>query len=170
MKKMDLNTLVQALAMFGVMGSLIFVGLQMKQSQEIALAAQNSVRTGYFLAAIDSLAEQGLSYHEYLLQVNGVKPPTKEYEWLTHNQTHAFWFIAENDFLQHELGLIDDGVWKAKLAVYQLACRMTLSDSRDIYLLRRPMLNPRFVALIEEGQPSCAPDKDSKRLSLIEKG
>ena len=33
MKKIDLNTLVQALAMFGVMGSLIFVGLQMKQSQ-----------------------------------------------------------------------------------------------------------------------------------------
>ena len=150
------------------MGSLIFVGLQMKQSQEIALAAQNSVRTGYFLAAIDSLAEQGLSYHEYLLQVNGVKPATKEYEWLSHNQTHAFWFIAENDFLQHELGLIDENVWKAKLAVYQLACRIALSDSRDIYLLRRPMLNPRFVALIEEGQPSCTPDKNSMRLSLIE--
>ena len=154
--------------MFGVMGSLIFVGLQMKQSQEIALAAQNSVRTGYFLAAIDSLAEQGLSYHEYLLQVNGVKPATKEYEWLTHNQTHAFWFIAENDFLQHELGLIDENVWKAKLAIYQLACRIALSDSRDIYLLRRPMLNPRFVALIEEGQPSCTPDKNSMRLSLME--
>ena len=154
--------------MFGVMGSLIFVGLQMKQSQEIALAAQNSVRTGYFLAAIDSLAEQGLSYHEYLLQVNGVKPATKEYEWLTHNQTHAFWFIAENDFLQHELGLIDENVWKAKLAIYQLACRVALSDSRDIYLLRRPMLNPRFVALIEEGQPSCTPDKNSMRLSLME--
>ncbi len=168
MKKIDLNTIVQTLAMFGVMGSLIFVGLQMKQSQEIALAAQNSVRTGYFLAAIDSLAEQGLSYHEYLLQVNGVKPATKEYEWLTHNQTHAFWFIAENDFLQHELGLIDENVWKAKLAVYQLACRIALSDSRDIYLLRRPMLNPRFVALIEEGQPSCTPDKNSMRLSLIE--
>ena len=168
MKKIDLNTIVQTLAMFGVMGSLIFVGLQMKQSQEIALAAQNSVRTGYFLAAIDSLAEQGLSYHEYLLQVNGVKPATKEYEWLSHNQTHAFWFIAENDFLQHELGLIDENVWKAKLAVYQLACRIALSDSRDIYLLRRPMLNPRFVALIEEGQPSCTPDKNSMRLSLIE--
>ena len=168
MKKIDLNTIVQTLAMFGVMGSLIFVGLQMKQSQEIALAAQNSVRTGYFLAAIDSLAEQGLSYHEYLLQVNGVKPATKEYEWLTHNQTHAFWFIAENDFLQHELGLIDENVWKAKLAIYQLACRVALSDSRDIYLLRRPMLNPRFVALIEEGQPSCTPDKNSMRLSLME--
>ena len=168
MKKIDLNTIVQTLAMFGVMGSLIFVGLQMKQSQEIALAAQNSVRTGYFLAAIDSLAEQGLSYHEYLLQVNGVKPATKEYEWLTHNQTHAFWFIAENDFLQHELGLIDENVWKAKLAIYQLACRIALSDSRDIYLLRRPMLNPRFVALIEEGQPSCTPDKNSMRLSLME--
>jgi len=179
MKKIDLNTLVQTLAMFGVMGSLIFVGLQMKQSQEIALAAQNSVRTGYFLAAIDSLAEQGLSYHEYLLQVNGVKPATKEYQWLTHNQSHAFWFIAENDFLQHELGLVDDNIWKAKLSIYQMACRMTMSDSisdsirrtgREIYLLRRPMLNPRFVALIEEGQPSCAPDKNSKRLSSVENG
>ena len=170
MKKMDLNTLVQTLAMFGVMGSLIFVGLQMKQSQEIALAAQNSVRTGYFLAAIDSLAEQGLDYHEYLLQVNGVKPATKEYEWLTHNQTHAFWFIAENDFLQHDLGLIDETVWEAKLAIYSRACSSARGASREIYLLRRPMLNPRFVTLIEEGQPSCTPDKNSKRLSLVEKG
>ena len=160
MKKINLNTVVQTLGMLGVIGSLIFVGLQMKQSQEIALAAQNSVRTGYFLASIDSLAEQGLDYHEYLLQVNGVKPATKEYEWLRHNQTHAFWFIAENDFLQNELGLIDDSVWQAKLAVYQMACRMTLLNSRDIYLLRRPMLNSRFVALIEESQPSCAPDQN----------
>ena len=164
MKKMDLNTVVQALATFGVMGSLIFVGLQMKQSQEIALAAQNSARTGFFLSAIDSLAEQGLSYHESLLQVNGVKPATKEYEWLLHNQAHAFWFIAENDFLQHELGLLDDNVWTAKLAIYQMACRpmsdSTFQTGREIYILRRPMLNPRFVALIEEGRPSCAPNKN----------
>ena len=99
----DFNTVVQALGILGVMGFLIVLGLQMKQSQEIALAAQNSVRTGYFLAAIDSLAEQGLSYHEYLLQVNGVKPANKDYDWLTHSQTPAFfWFTAETDFLQHD--------------------------------------------------------------------
>ena len=39
-EKIDLNTAVQTLAMIGVMGSLIFVGLQMKQSQEIAGSAE----------------------------------------------------------------------------------------------------------------------------------
>ena len=78
MKKMDLNTLVQALAMFGVMGSLIFVGLQMKQSQEIALAAQNTTRVGFYLAAIDSLAEQRMSYQTMLRQNRGLEPATED--------------------------------------------------------------------------------------------
>ena len=30
-------------------------------------------------------------------------PVTDDYRWLKENQTHALWFIAENDYLQHFL-------------------------------------------------------------------
>ena len=158
MKKMDLNTLVQALAMFGVMGSLIFVGLQMKQSQEIALAAQNTTRVGFYLAAIDSLAEQRMSYQTMLRQNRGLEPATEDYRWFKENQAHALWFIAENDYLQHSLGLMDQDVWKAKLAILRL--NYNRCATREIYELRRPFFDQRFVDLIESIPDECAKTND----------
>ena len=158
MKKIDLNTLVQALAMFGVMGSLIFVGLQMKQSQEIALAAQNTTRVGFYLAAIDSLAEQRMSYQTMLRQNRGLEPATEDYRWFKENQAHALWFIAENDYLQHSLGLMDQDIWKAKLAVFRL--NYNRCATREIYELRRPFFDQRFVGLIESIPDECAKTND----------
>ena len=40
MKKVSLDTWIQLLGMVGLLGGLIFVGLEMKQSQLIALAGQ----------------------------------------------------------------------------------------------------------------------------------
>ena len=44
MNKIELNDWLQILGMFGVIASLIFVGLQMRQSQQIALAGQVQAR------------------------------------------------------------------------------------------------------------------------------
>ena len=38
MKKVSLDTWIQLLGMFGLLGGLVFVGLEMRQSQRIALA------------------------------------------------------------------------------------------------------------------------------------
>ena len=44
MKKVSLDTWIQLLGMVGLLGGLIFVGLEMRQSQRIALAAQVQAR------------------------------------------------------------------------------------------------------------------------------
>ena len=44
MKKINTNALLQFLGALGVIGSLIFVGLEMRQSQRIAIAAQIQAR------------------------------------------------------------------------------------------------------------------------------
>ena len=44
MKKVSLDTWVQLLGMVGLLGGLVFVGLEMQQSQRIALAAQVQAR------------------------------------------------------------------------------------------------------------------------------
>ena len=48
MKKIDsamIDSLIQLLAMIGIIGSLIFVGLEMRQNYEIALGNQHQGRT-----------------------------------------------------------------------------------------------------------------------------
>ena len=40
MKKVSLDTWIQLLGMIGLLGGLIFVGLEMQQSQRIAVASQ----------------------------------------------------------------------------------------------------------------------------------
>ena len=44
MTRISIENLIQLLAMIGIIGSLIFVGLEMRQSQMIALAAQSQAR------------------------------------------------------------------------------------------------------------------------------
>ena len=157
MKKIDLNTFVQAIAMLGVMGSLIFVGLQMRQSQELALAAQNTERANMRLASIDSLAEQGMSYHTMLKQIYKMEPFTEDYRWLIENQGHAHWFIAENDYLQHALGLMDDNIWEARLAGFRVI--YNICEVRELYAIRRPTFDKRFVEMIESTPDEC-PETD----------
>ena len=57
MKKIDINALIQLLGMVGIIVSLIFVGLEMRQSQNIALAAQQQSRTEIFTNLVQSLNE-----------------------------------------------------------------------------------------------------------------
>ena len=45
MGKVSLDTWIQLLGMIGLLGGLIFVGLEMRQSQTIALGAQQHART-----------------------------------------------------------------------------------------------------------------------------
>ena len=52
MKKVDSNTLIQFIGMVGIMASLVFVGLQMRQSQQIALANLSATTTSFFLSGI----------------------------------------------------------------------------------------------------------------------
>ena len=45
MRKIAIEDLIQLLGMVGIIGSLIFVGLEMRQSRNIALVAQQHART-----------------------------------------------------------------------------------------------------------------------------
>ena len=49
MKKLEINDFIQIAGMFGIIGSLIFVGLQMKQTQTIALGEQIQARNQMLL-------------------------------------------------------------------------------------------------------------------------
>ena len=62
MKKPDINAIVQLLGMLGIILSLIFVGLEMRQSQRIAIADQQQGRAAIANDFITPFLENGLDF------------------------------------------------------------------------------------------------------------
>ena len=60
MKREVVQDLVQFLGMIGIIGSLIFVGLQMQQTQQIAIAGQVQARAEMFVNRIMAGLEEGI--------------------------------------------------------------------------------------------------------------
>ena len=61
MKKVDFNFLIQLLGMIGIIGSLLFVGLEMRQSQRIALAGHQQDRMAVFVDITNTFTEAGIN-------------------------------------------------------------------------------------------------------------
>ena len=57
MRKIDIQDLIQLLGMIGVIGSLVFVGLEMRQSQTIARATQQQDRAAILVDVVNSFYE-----------------------------------------------------------------------------------------------------------------
>ena len=153
MRKIDIQDLIQLLGMVGIIGSLIFVGLEMRQSQRIALAGQQALRTQFFLDGVDALSEPQKSMQKLTGMSLGDIPVTEDYEWVLENVMHRNWWIFENDFVQYDLGLMDENVWQAKLNGMALAYNFCLM--RPVYDSRRNVLDARLINLIEQFPDEC---------------
>ena len=125
MKKININILIQLIGMLGVIGSLIFVGMQMRQSQQIALASQHQARTQMWMDQVNTHTEAGLAYRNYEAQEL----------YVAVNQLHAALPIFENDFVQNELGLMEEELWQEKQGVIEMlggVCEMQLILPDDL--------------------------------------
>ena len=64
MKKVSLATWIQLLGMSSVVAGLVFVGLEMQQTQRIALATETSNRMYQVLQTIRTSSEVGLDWNK----------------------------------------------------------------------------------------------------------
>ena len=142
MKKVSLDTWIQLSGMIGLLGGLIFVGLEMQQNQRIALAAQQTARVELFSNMVNSLTESGVNYQSVNTS-DEVFDPQK-------NVRHQLLWIFENDYLQYSLGLMDESIWQSKLRV------MLGNFSRcgnEVFLQRKSSLDEDLVSLINAAMP-----------------
>ena len=135
MKKVSLDVWIQLIGMLSIVASLIFVGMEMRQSQRIALAAQQTARVQIFTEIVTGMTESGLAW----------LGPNEDYA--TSNRTNQMLWIYENDYLQYRLGLMDESVWQAKLRI--LVTTMRGCRGREIFEVRREGLDERLVSLID---------------------
>ena len=154
MRKVSLDTWIQLLGMLSVLAGLLFVGLEMRQSQQIALAAQQQARMEVFVDAVGIMSDGGVSYQNFLS--NGI---TEENETHIENFFHQLWWIFENVFLQYNLGLMDESVWEAKLRAiiqtYNSSNSWSCSRARRIWNNRKDVIDPELVSLVESFSVEC---------------
>ena len=147
--KVSFDTWVQLLGMLGVLGGLVFVGLEMQQTQNIALAEQQQTRMQTWIGIVNVFTETGLDWQDII-----AGNVTEENDFAYSNVTHQLLWAMENDFIQNKLGLMSESSWQARLVSMEIiynTCR-----NRPIFAARIGMLDPEFVQLLTSFTDECA--------------
>ena len=150
MKKINTNALLQFLGALGVIGSLIFVGLEMRQSQRIAIAAQIQARSNTMVEALATYTEAGIDWAAALF--GGEVALSKE-EIARKNIYQAQWFLFETDFFQYSVGLMTQPVWEAKLVM--IGRLVDQCDLRNVLEARLISLEKAFRDVILSREDNC---------------
>ena len=117
MKQVSLDTWIQLLGMVGLLGGLIFVGLEMKQSQTIAVAGQTQARNQAIIdfqlgiLTSENAASRRLFDRGDINLLDPLDLSQEEYSALRHAlnwRANSF----QNAFQQYQLGLLDEDVWR----------------------------------------------------------
>ena len=104
-----LNNYLQTIGAIGIIASLIFVGMELRQTQKIALNSQNQSRTETLIRSAEFFYDNGLSYHDVVLGNIG----EKDRDLLATYKHMARW-IYNNDFTQYKSGLMQKDLFEAK--------------------------------------------------------
>ena len=148
MQSRKLENWLQITGLFGVIGSLMFVGLQMRQDREIALAEMWQARTAAVVEYSASMAGNEMvmsAYAENADPVMGIDT-TEEQAAL-----YAIWaamYLWENSHYQYKRGFLPEEHWTRILV--NLRTNLGNSFWRPKILLIAPQMTPSFRAVLEE--------------------
>jgi hypothetical protein len=118
MDSAKLNDWMQVVGIFAVVASLVFVGLQMKQSQEIAIAAQYHERAALAVENFHAITESGRA--GIATSTCPVEPTADlSTEDIGHEclRALAYLVMADNHLYQYESGFMDESAWQAQRAL-----------------------------------------------------
>ena len=151
MKKVSLDTRVQLLGMLSVLAGLLFVGLEMRQSQRIAIGAQQQTRAQMGMESAFHWSDNGMDTSVFFRA--NARDLTKEEISFLRSDANVWWYVYESDFEQYELGLMEEEVWQAKLR--GIESYYNLCVARDIYQDRSPMFSENFKEVVQSMQDKC---------------
>ena len=149
MKFSDWKDVAELFGIVAIVASLLFVGLQLKQSHEIALATQYQAR-----------AEATMNLHLTSIEADWVPPIPALRNGISENFSARdinvnlwLWIQFDNHFYQYQSGFLEESAWQAQLRnIMEL---YSFCDARFIYEWRKKGLRSEFIKLVESGQDSC---------------
>ena len=156
MKKVSIDVWIQLLGMIGIIISLVFVALQMRQSQQIAVAGQQQARANMYVDRYLTFIEAGLDYYNVNVGSSFADLSTEQQSarrtnlWIT-------WVIYENDYYQYEAGLMTEANWEANLE--NIRRGYSQCENRDIYEFYSQFFEDGFREIIEAFPDECLDDR-----------
>ena len=96
---------------------MVFVGLELRQNQVVAIAGQQQARTVARL-------EQLLSTYEFNFEEIGVEDipwedQTDIQRYIREQRQVYYWTVNENNFYQYQIGLLSEEPWEKRLDIPQ---------------------------------------------------
>lgn len=148
MKRVSLDTWIQLIGLLGVLGGLIFVGLEMQQNQRIAIAANQQSRAELRAQLLITPFQGNIE----MARVLNIEWGDMTEEQKLARGTHQLyrWNTLENMFVQNQLGLVAPETW-ALMESY-IKTRKSECYLRD-YM---PNFNPAFYEYLRSVPDECA--------------
>tara|TARA_B100000530_G_C15789886_1_gene421146 strand:+ start:323 stop:775 length:453 start_codon:yes stop_codon:yes gene_type:complete len=136
MRKISFDVLIQLLGMLGVLGGLIFVGLEMQLSQRIALAGQIQARAQMNIERLLSPMEGNLDALRLWSPENFSYNSLSEDEKLIAVAIHQWRFnMLENNFTQYRMGLFAEEYWneaQERIELFYNACDLRFAVGKRV--------------------------------------
>ena len=151
----DVVEIVGIVAIVAIVASLIFVGLQLKQSHEIALAAQYQARADASASLHLVFQESGTSIQSVLVP----DLPSNRGDTLSDSQinfANFAWFTFDNHHFQFQSGFLTDEAWDAlskRIERFYSYCALRPVFERSKYAMRES-----FVEYVESFEDICGED------------
>ena len=156
MKKTDWKSIAELIGIAAIVASLIFVGLQMRQSHEIAIAIQYSERSSaareFFMARAEmpqQLRELGLVHRDHLRAADAFSDDI-ELEELGRSFLVARAYLAmyENIHYQYQAGFLSDDAWAPGQHMIRSVCTGNAWGTQ-VLLNHRERYRPSFMELCD---------------------
>ena len=169
MNSAKLNDWMQVIGIFAVVISLVFVGFQLKQSQEIAVAGQNqerhSVAIEYYAAQVEieeMVDAYGANHRDHLDQSVGIENGrSNRLIGLAYIKSRMRLSIYDNNHFQFEAGFMTKDSWLPYLNLTRRVCSAE-RDEGKIMLNHGDQFREGFrdlcMSFIDESRPVDEPE------------
>ena len=150
MAKSNWKDIAEIIGIATIVASLIFVGLQMKQSHAIALAEQYQARAEAAQAMYLSVLESGVSWESLDVPMQE-KSPDEQHLAITISLWS--WTQYDNHYFQYKAGFLDEESWaglSARISEIYSDCEI-----RPSWEYLRRFFRPSFVEYVEGLDDPC---------------
>ena len=145
MDSAKLNDWLQVIGMFGVLAGLVFVGLELRQSHKIALAAQYHARAESTQAIYLAHLESGFDYATVSIPMTELSPTELNARRAT---VQWLWTQLDNLHFQYQAGFLTEESRVAMEHIIKISEDFDLR--RAVFDRRKATLRSSFVALVEK--------------------
>lgn len=153
MDSAKLNDWAQVVGIFALVASLVFVGLQLKQSQDIALAQASQTSAGTIVEMMVSVVENPLFISSAAkIQSGAGDTLTVEESIAMRRYAGALLFIYQDQYLQYTKGFVTEKRWQASrvnIESFLSGGDFALLPIREVYELEPARYSSSFHAVMD---------------------